>query len=79
MHIRILKAKAAAKGLSLWDFLSGNPRKPQNPKAYKPYVAVCEDEHGCLHIKPRVHARRTIGRVIYWTGNGRASSLGDVT
>lgn len=76
MHIRILKAKAAAKGLTLWDFLRGSPQKTQAPKAY---VAVCEDEHACLHIKPRVHARRTIGRIVYWTGNGRASHNGEVT
>lgn len=73
MHILILKAKAAAMGITFAELVR---RKAQKPKAY---VAVCEDEHACLHIKPRVHARRTIGRVIYWTGNGRASHSGEVT
>lgn len=67
MHILILKAKAAALGITVAELIRRQARKPSA------YVAVCEDEQGCLHIKPRVHARRQIGRVIYWTGNGRAS------
>lgn len=67
MHILILKAKAAALGITVAELIRRQARKP------KAYVAVCEDENGCLHIKPRVHARRTITDIRVSTGRGIAT------